>query len=114
MQKQEAILEQELVLIYIENKPAFYARIEKIWPDVKPGWWRVKFLALTFPVKIMTWIIDDEQIRGAEFTMGGIPIRIEKVAVPEEVEEHQPEKQKKVTTRKQARVLSFNQKQHKE
>ncbi|MFQ5604143.1 MAG: hypothetical protein ACE5HS_12830 [bacterium] len=77
------ILETELVLIYIDDEPAFYARVEKITADVKPKWWRVKLLILTFPAKLTTWIIDDEQIRGADFTMGGTPLRIEKVSVPE-------------------------------
>ena len=36
----------DLVLAHIDNKPAFYARIEEITPDVKPGWWKVKLLVL--------------------------------------------------------------------
>ena len=111
--KQDSILEQELVLIHIEEQPAFYARVEKISADVKPKWWRVKFLMLTIPVKVTTWTIDDEQIRGAEFTMGGTPIRIEKVEVPEDIEPEEKKeesvKSKKQKTR-QARVLSLNKK----
>jgi len=38
------IIEQDFVLIYIENKPALYARVEKITADVKPNWWRMKVL----------------------------------------------------------------------
>ena len=38
--KQDAVREGELVLIYVENKPAFYARVEKITADVKPNWWQ--------------------------------------------------------------------------
>ncbi|MFQ5752529.1 MAG: hypothetical protein ACE5HI_11075 [bacterium] len=89
--KNDPILEQELVLIYIENKPAFFARVEKIVADVKPKWWRIKLLLLTYPVKIVTWIIDDEQIRGADFTMGGTPFRIEKVVVLKNLEPHTPD-----------------------
>jgi hypothetical protein len=85
--KKDALLEHDLVLIHIENKPAFFARVEKITPDVKPKWWRVKFLVLTLPLKILTWIIDEEQIRGTDFTMGGTSVRIEKVVPPKEVEE---------------------------
>ena len=109
--KQDSILEQELVLIQIEEQPAFYARVEKITADVKPKWWRVKFLMLTIPLNVATWILDDEQIRGADFTMGGTPIRIEKVEVPEEIEpqekKEEPVKSKDTET-KQARVLSLN------
>ena len=84
--KQNPIVEGELVLIHIENKPALYARVEKITADVKPNWWQVKFLMLTIPLQVVTWIIDDEQIRGGDFTMGGTPIRIEKVVPPKEME----------------------------
>ena len=111
--KQDSVLEQEIVLIHIEEQPAFYARVEKITADVKPQWWRVKFLMLTIPLNVATWILDDEQIRGADFTMGGTPIRIEKVEVPEEIElqekKEEPVKSKETKT-KQARVLSLNKK----
>lgn len=107
----DPILETELVLVHIDHKPAFYARIEKISEDVKPKWWRVKFLFLTVPLQVATWIIDDDQIRGADFTMGGTPIRIEKVVVPEEESEAEEEtasrKSKGETGRKKARVLSL-------
>ncbi len=109
--KQDSIREQEIVLIHIEEKPAFYARVEKISADFKPKWWRVKFFMLTIPPKVTTWIIDDDQIRGGEFTMGGTPIRIEKVEVPEEIkpeEEKEESVKPKETATKQARVLSLN------
>lgn len=80
--KSRAIVEQEIILIYVQEKPAFFARVEKIIPDVKKNWWRVSMIVLQVPVKIVTWIIDGEQIQGAEFTMGGIPIRIEHIEVP--------------------------------
>jgi len=110
--KQDSIREQEIVLIHIEEQPAFYARVEKISADVKPKWWRVKFLMLTIPVNITTWTIDDEQIRGAEFTMGGTPIRIEKVELPEDIEpeEKKEESASKEQKTRQARVLSLNKK----
>lgn len=117
--KNDPILEQDLVLILIEDKPAFFARVEKITPDVKPNWWRVKFLVLTLPLKTMTWIIDEDQIRGADFTMRGTPIRIEKIVVPKEIEE--PSENIKIsgtegeggkTRPKQARVLSLGDKKN--
>jgi hypothetical protein len=109
--KQDSVLEQEIVLIHIEEQPAFYARVEKITADVKPQWWRVKFLMLTIPLNVATWILDDEQIRGADFTMGGTPIRIEKVEVPEEIESPEDKDgtaKSEGTATKQARVLSIN------
>ena len=75
----------DLVLIHIDNKPGFYARLEDILPDVKQGWWQVKLLALSFPLQVFTWILDGNQIDGAPFTMGGTPVRIDKVVAPAEV-----------------------------
>ncbi len=72
----------EVVLIYFRNEPAFFARVESILPDRKKGWWQLCFLALAVPVKKMTWILDDDQIRGADFTMNGEPIKIERVVAP--------------------------------
>ena len=83
MSAQKAFVEGEVILVYMENQPTFFARIEKIEPDVKKGWWRVTFLILTIPLTAATWIIDSEQIRGADFTISGIPIRMEKVTAPE-------------------------------
>lgn len=114
--KQRAIVEQDLALIYVEDKPAFYARVEKISADIKPKWWQVKFLMLTIPVNLTTWIIDDEQIRGADFTMGGTPIRIEKVEIPPEIEppgkEQEGEESDETTAEnpQPARVLSMDKK----
>jgi hypothetical protein len=73
----------DLVLAHIDNKPAFYARIEEISPDVKPGWWKVKLLVLTVPLQVYTWILDESQVNGAPFTMGETPIMLEKVITPE-------------------------------
>ncbi|MDD2335004.1 MAG: hypothetical protein PHD01_00335 [Geobacteraceae bacterium] len=77
----------DLVCIHIENKPAFFARIEDIVPDVKRGWWKVSLLVLTSPLQIFTWILEDSQINGAPFTMGGTPIMLEKVVSPLEQED---------------------------
>lgn len=73
----------DLVLAHIDNKPAFYARIEEITPDVKPGWWNVTLLVLTVPLQVYHWILDESQVNGAPFTMGGTPIVLEKVVSPE-------------------------------
>jgi hypothetical protein len=72
----------DLVLVHVENRPGFYARIEEVVPDLKAGWWQVKLLVLTFPLQVYTWILDEQQINGASFTMGGTPIRLEKVESP--------------------------------
>ena len=77
----------DLVLVHVENKPGFYARIEDISPDVKKGWWIVKLLVLTFPLQVYTWILDESQLDGAAFTMGGTPLMLEKIESPVHHEE---------------------------
>jgi len=72
----------DLVLVHVDNRPGFYARLEDITPDVKKGWWQVKLLVLSFPLQVYTWILDESQIGGAPFTMGGTPLRLEKVESP--------------------------------
>ena len=85
----------DLVLVHIDNKPGFYARIEDIIPDVKPGWWQVRLLVLTMPLQVFTWILDESQINGAPFTMGGTPVLMEKVVSPESVAQVKPASRKK-------------------
>lgn len=72
----------DLVLVHVDEKPGFYARIEDISPDVKKGWWVVKLLVLTFPLQVYTWILDESQVNGAPFTMGGTPLMLEKIDSP--------------------------------
>ena len=82
----------DLVLVHVDDKPGFYARVEEILPDVKQGWWQVKLLVLTFPMQVFTWILDDSQIEGADFTMGGTPLRLEPVVSPVDMENVEREK----------------------
>jgi len=72
----------DLVLVHVDNRPGFFARVEDISPDVKPGWWQVRLLVLTVPLQVYTWILDSTQIDGAHFTMGGTPMMLEKVVAP--------------------------------
>jgi hypothetical protein len=69
----------DLVLIYVKDSPSFYGRIEKIEPDIKPGWYQVTFLFLGIPARSGVWILREEYIDGETFTMGGTPLRIELV-----------------------------------
>lgn len=79
--------ENDLVLIYVEDKPMAFARVEDIQPDVKRGWYQIKLLILQIPPTIATWILRDIYIDGAEYFMGGRKMRIEKVDVPETANE---------------------------
>jgi len=74
----------DVVLIYFEDQPLAFARIEDISPDTKKDWYHVKLLLLQVPVQVVTWILRDTYIDGAEFTMGGKRMRLEKVVCPEE------------------------------
>lgn len=109
----ETIAETDVVLVYVENHPTFFARIEDISPDIKKGWWRVRLLILQIPLMVTTWILDDDQIRGADFTMAGTPIRIEKVVAPSIQLPKEPDPSERETPqpnlapKKQARIVSL-------
>ena len=79
-------VENDLVLIYFEEKPLAYARIESILPDSKKDWYHVKLLLLQIPLQIVTWILKDVYISGTEFTMNGKKMRLGKVESPVEPE----------------------------
>jgi hypothetical protein len=83
-------VENDLVLIYFEDKPLAFARIESILPDSKKDWYHVKLLLLQVPLQVVTWILKDVYINGTEFTMNGKKMRLEKVESP--VEKKTPEK----------------------
>jgi len=87
--------ENDLVLIYFEDKPLVFARIESILADSKPNWYHVKLLLLQVPLQVVTWILRDVYISGAEFTMNGKRMRLEKVVSPEETQETVQEKKGK-------------------
>jgi hypothetical protein len=95
----------DIVLVHVDNKPGFYARIEEITPDVKPGWWQVRLLVFTFPLQVFTWILDEFQLEYAPFTMGGTPIQLEPVVSPLE-EERQQQEQQELEERKRIRQES--------
>lgn len=73
--------ENDLVLIYYEQKPMVFARIEEILPDAKPDWYHVRLLLLQLPLQEVTWILRDIYINGEAFTMNGKAMRLEKVEV---------------------------------
>lgn len=86
--------QNDIVLIYLEDKPLSFARIEEILPDKKPDWYHVRMLLLQIPLQVITWILRDVYIDGAEFTMDGKRMRLEKVEVPERTRQPQPEAEK--------------------
>jgi hypothetical protein len=101
--------EGDVVLIYSQDQPAIFARIESIDSDIKKGWYQVTLLLLTIPTQTVTWILREAYIDGAPFTMGGRPMRLEKVKrIPVEKE---PEEAFKAGTKKgqgrPGRVIPF-------
>ena len=74
--------EGEVVLVHVEDNPAFFARIECIDPDAKPEWYQVALLVLQIPLVEVTWILREEYIKGASFTMGGKKVLMESVEAP--------------------------------
>jgi hypothetical protein len=100
--------ENDLVLIYLEDKPLIFARIEGILADHKPDWYHVKLLLLQIPPQVVTWILRNAYINGTEFTMNGKPMRLEKVEVP--VDEDLSELDKEPTTEKKSTKDSGNSK----
>jgi len=75
--------ESDLVLIYFEDQPLSFARVEDISPDSKRGWYHVRLMILQVPIQMVTWILRDAYINGEEFTMNGKKMRLEKVVPPE-------------------------------
>jgi hypothetical protein len=105
-------VENDLVLIYFEDKPLAFARIESILPDSKKDWYHVKLLLLQVPLQLVTWILKDVYINGTEFTMKGKRLRLEQVESPVEKktsEKIQDDETKNGSTRneKSAKVISL-------
>ena len=80
----------EVILIYFQETPSLFARVESVSPDVKKNWWRMEFLPLVLPLQPITWILDDDQMHGAGFTMDKNPVRIERVESPLTSQEKPP------------------------
>lgn len=102
----------DVVLIYFEDNPVGFARVEDISPDMKKNWYHIKLLMLQIPLQTVTWILKDVYIEGAEFTMNGNRMRIEKVVAPEEPDQTDPEetheeKKEKQKPSRKGKVISF-------
>jgi hypothetical protein len=75
-------VENDIVLIYLEEEPLVFARVESILPDAKPDWYHLSLLMLQIPLQVTTWILKDVYINGDTFTMNGKKMRIEKIEAP--------------------------------
>lgn len=72
----------DIIAVHINGALSFHARVEEVLPDVKKGWRRLRFLALTIPRREISWILEPTQLDGEEFSMGGTPVRIERLHEP--------------------------------
>jgi len=86
-------VENDIVLIYFEEKPLVFARIESVLADAKRDWYHVKFLLLQIPPQVVTWILRDVYINGETFTMDGKQMRLELVESPEPEVETEKDKE---------------------
>lgn len=69
----------DLLLIQSDGKPAGFARVEAIRAHELEGWYHCDLLLLAIPPRPITWILEKAQIDGADFTMSGQPIRLERL-----------------------------------
>ena len=73
---------KDIVLIYMEDAPVSFARVEDIVPDHKKDWYQIRLLMLQIPLQVVTWILKAEYINGDVFSMNGKSMRLEKVDAP--------------------------------
>jgi len=101
--------EGDVVLIYHEDNPTVFARVEDIRPDMKKDWYHITLLLLTIPTQTVTWILKDVYIEGEEFTMGGKPMKLEPVKriVLKEVRKQPLEDDAQKTSQKRGDVVPF-------
>ena len=89
----------DIILIKIgkEKQLGFYAKVIDVVADkFKRGFWVVRFYPFVptenMKLTIMPWQLDNDQIRGQEFTMNGVPHQLFKVEFPECKEDEPEEK----------------------
>ena len=98
----------EVLLIHLNEQPAFFARVESIKPDRKKGWWQMTMLLLVLPMQKITWILDNDQLHGADFTMNKNPVRIERVEAPkEDIPQENKVKENKEEQKGTGRIVSL-------
>lgn len=102
----------DVVLLYLEDSPVSFARVEDIKPDAKKDWYQIRLLMLQIPLQVVTWILKDDYINGDEFNMNGKKMKLEKVESPVEdlqVQEPEtiPENKKSSSKNKSSKIISF-------
>lgn len=106
----------DVVLLYLEDTPVSFARIESILPDAKKDWYRIRLLMLQIPLQTVSWILKNDYINGHDFFMNGKKMRLEKVESPVEDFPVSPpafrdglkKKKSDPEEKKQGRIISFS------
>ena len=103
------VVEGEVVLIHLNCSPAYFARVDRIEPDLKDGWWKLELLLLALPAERITWVIREEHMAGAQFMIAETLIRIEQVPpiALQETEQVEEERKESGPVRDVAKVISF-------
>lgn len=76
MAKPHSTAPGDVVLIHFREQPATFARVEAIRPHERRGWFYCDLLVLAVPPQPVTWVLQQHQIDGTAFTMGGEGVRI--------------------------------------
>lgn len=71
------IKENDVCILYVNDLPQGFIRIESIEPDSKPGWYSVQFIELMFPIQVIKWKIDEEHLKGADINMKGFKFNLQ-------------------------------------
>lgn len=103
-------VEGDVVLIYQQERPTVFARVEHIEPDYRRDWYHITLLLLSVPTQPVTWILRGAYIEGEPFTMGGVPMRLEpvpKTTIKEDVPPSPGQTEGKKTSNKAGTVIPF-------
>jgi hypothetical protein len=74
----------DIILIKINKEMGFYAEVIDVVADkMKKGFWAMRFYPFVqtpdWKIIEVTWLLDNDQIRGQEFTMNGVPHQLFKI-----------------------------------
>lgn len=94
----------DVALVYVENKPSYYIRIENMIADpMQPDGWKIDFSVLGAKIIKVTWLLRECWLKGDEFEFNKIPHRLE-IIVPDIpigfIDGVEPEAKKKIVGRK--------------
>jgi CHAT domain-containing protein len=99
----------DLVLIYVQDEPQVFARIEEIKPANKKDWYNVNLLILAdVPPKKVVWTLKKEYINGTEFTMNGERMRLKELSTSFATSAITPEDKKENVLTEHEKVIIKN------